>query len=75
MRVLQGNPPWAISGSAMGLLSVVRHGPVSGDPPWTCLGIRHKRMRPVHRGNFSNWAARYGESAIPPLMGHPGLLI
>jgi hypothetical protein len=24
---------------------------------------------------FSNWAARYGESAIPPLMGHPGLLI
>jgi hypothetical protein len=24
---------------------------------------------------FSNWDARYGESAIPPLMGHPGLLI
>jgi hypothetical protein len=24
---------------------------------------------------FSNWAARYDESARPPLMGHPGLLI
>jgi hypothetical protein len=27
------------------------------------------------RVGFSNWATRYGESAIPPLMGQPGLLI
>jgi hypothetical protein len=30
MRVLQGNPPWAVSGSAIGSSSVVHHGPVSG---------------------------------------------
>jgi hypothetical protein len=28
MRVRQGNPPWAVSGSAMGLSSVILHGPV-----------------------------------------------
>jgi hypothetical protein len=51
----------------MGLSSVVRHGPVSGSAISACVRYR--------RGNFSNWAARYVESAIPPLMGHPGLLI
>jgi hypothetical protein len=30
MRGLQGHPPWAVSGSAMGLPSVVRHGPIFG---------------------------------------------
>jgi hypothetical protein len=39
-RVLQGNLPWAVSEPAIGLSSVVHHGPVSGpaidmfwDPP------------------------------------------
>jgi hypothetical protein len=55
------------SGSAIGSPLVARHGPVSGSAISTCVQYRH--------ANFSNWAARYGESAIPPLMGHPGLLI
>jgi hypothetical protein len=67
LRVLQGNLPWAVSEPAMGLSSAIRHGPVSGSAISACVQYR--------RGNFSNWAARYSESAIPPLMGHPGLLI
>jgi hypothetical protein len=67
MRVLQGHPPWAITGSAMGLLPVIRHGHVLRTAISACIQYRHV--------DFSNWAARYGESTILPLMGHPGLLI
>jgi hypothetical protein len=60
--------------SAMGLSLIrhgpaasIRHGPVSGSAISACVQYR--------RAILSNWAARYGKSAIPPLMGHPGLLI
>jgi hypothetical protein len=67
MRVRQGNPPWAVSGSAMGM-------PVS-NPPWAVSGSAISACVLYHHGNCSKWAARYGRSAIPPLMGHPGLLL
>jgi hypothetical protein len=69
MRARQGNPPWAVSGSAMGLPSVIRQ---------ACLRIRHKRLRPIPLWQLQQlgrpvWQIRHTTPDGPPWLADLGL--
>jgi hypothetical protein len=77
LRVLQGNLPWAISEPAMGHLQT-RHGPVVNNPPWACLRIRHKCLRPVPPWQLQQlgrpvWRIRHTTLDGPPWLADLGL--
>jgi hypothetical protein len=56
----------------------IRHGLVFSDPPWTCLGIRHKHLRPVppcwlQQLGRPLWRIRHTTRDGPPWLGDLGL--
>jgi hypothetical protein len=56
----------------------IHHGLVFSDPPWTCLGIRHKRLRPVppcwlQQLGRPVWRIRHTTRDGPPWLADLGL--
>jgi hypothetical protein len=56
----------------------IRHGLVFSDLPWTCLGIRHKRLRPVPPCGLQQlgrpvWRIRHTTPDGPPWLADLGL--
>jgi hypothetical protein len=55
-----------------------RHGPVSSNPPWACLRIRHKRLCPVPSWQLQQlgrpvWRIRHTTPDGPPWLADLGL--
>jgi hypothetical protein len=55
-----------------------RHGPVVSNPPWACLRIRHKRLRPVPLWQLQPlgcpvWRIRHTTPNGPPWLADLGL--